>query len=137
MSTVQNKLYMDENILKYLEDVRLACEDVEQFFANYPNRFDVFSNDRLMIRAVERSVEIMGEAINRILKREPDFCLPNARAIVQTRNRVIHSYEKVENEFLWGLVVRHIPELKKDVERILAEYEEQYNREKDIDSDCK
>ena len=128
---------MDENILKYLEDVRLACEDVGQFFANYPNRFDVFANDRLMIRAVERSVEIMGEAINRILKREPDFSLPNARAIVQTRNRVIHSYEKVENEFLWGLVKRHIPELKKDVERILAEYEEQYNRENNTESDCK
>lgn len=60
---------MDENILKYLEDVRLACEDVESFFVNYPNRFDVFANDRLMIRAVERSVEIMGEAINRILKK--------------------------------------------------------------------
>lgn len=95
---------MDEKILKYLEDVRLACEDVEQFFANYPNRFDVFSIDRLMIRAVERSAEIMGEAINRILKKEPDFSLPNARSIVQTRNRIIHSYEKVENEFLWGSV---------------------------------
>lgn len=127
---------MDENILKYLEDVRLACLDVEQFFVNYPNRFDVFSNDRLMIRDVERSVEIMGEAINRILKREPDFILPNARAIVQTRNRVIHSYEKVENEFLWGLVKRHIPELKKDVERILSEYEERYNSENNTDSDC-
>ena len=115
---------MDENILKYLEDVRMAWEDVELFFANYSNRFDVFSNDRLMIRAVERSVEIMGEAINRILKREPDFSLPNAKAIVQTRNRVIHSYEKVETEFLWGLVRRHIPELKKDVEQILAEYGE-------------
>lgn len=110
---------MDERILKYLEDVRLACNDVEQFFVDYPNRFDVFANDRLMIRGVERSIEIMGEAINRILKIDLDFSLPNARAIVQTRNRVIHSYEKVENEFLWGLVKRHIPKLKADVERIL------------------
>ena len=30
---------------------------------------------------------------------------------------------KVETEFLWGLVVRHIPELKKDIERIIVEYE--------------
>jgi len=43
----------------------------------------------------------------------------------------------VETEFLWGLVVRHIPELKKDIERIIAEYEEQYNRENYTDSDCK
>lgn len=112
---------MDENILKYLEDVRLACEDVEQFFSNYPNRFDVFSADCLMISAVERKVEIMGEAINRILKREPDFVIPNARAIIATRSRIIHSYEKVEPEFLWGLVQRHIPKLKKDVEQILSE----------------
>lgn len=102
----------------------MACEDVEQFFVNYPNRYDVFANDRLMIRAVERSVEIMGEAINRILKRDPDFSLPNAKAIVQTRNRVIHLYEKVENEFLWGLIKRHIPQLKKDVEALIKEYED-------------
>lgn len=114
---------MDELILKYLDDVLMACMDVEQFFSDYPRRYDVFANDRLMIRAVERSVEIMGEAINRILKREPDFNLPNARAIIQTRNRVIHSYEKVENEFLWGLVIRHIPQLKKDIEQIIEEYD--------------
>lgn len=120
---------MDENILKYLEDVRLACEDVESFFVNYPNRFDIFASDRLMIRAVERSVEIMGEAINRILKKDPEFNLPNARAIIQTRNRVIHSYEKVEEEFLWGLIKRHIPKLKNDVESILAKYEAQYDGE--------
>lgn len=114
---------MDEFIQKYLQDVLLACEEVEKFFLNYPNRFDVFDNDQLMIRAVERSVEIIGEAVNRILKRDPDFNLRNARAIVQTRNRFIHSCEKIENEFLWGLVKRNIPELKKDIERIIAEYE--------------
>ncbi len=56
---------MDENILKYLEDVRMACEDVEQFFANYPNLFDVFYNDRLMIRAVERILAEYEEQYNR------------------------------------------------------------------------
>ena len=111
---------MDETVLKYLEDVRMACEDVEQFFADYPQRFDVFTNARLMISAVERKVEIMGEAINRILKIEPDFVIPNARAIIATRNRIIHSYEKVETEFLWSLVIRHIPSLKKDVDEIIA-----------------
>lgn len=113
---------MDEDILKYLEDVRMACEDVEIFFSNYPKRFDVFTNDRLMISAVERKVEIMGEAINRILKCKPNFVIPNARAIIATRNRIIHSYEKVETEFLWGLVLRHIPNLKNDIEKIIVEY---------------
>lgn len=113
---------MDEEILKYLEDVRMACVEVEQFIANYPKRFNVFANNRLLISAVERKVEIMGEAINRIMKRNPNFTIPNARAIIATRNRIIHSYERVETEFLWGLVLRHIPNLKHDVEKIISEY---------------
>ncbi|TFU93593.1 DUF86 domain-containing protein [Barnesiella sp. WM24] len=48
--------------------------------------------------------------------------LPNAKAVIDTRNRIIHGYDSVKPEFLWSLVVRHIPELKKDVEKIIAEY---------------
>lgn len=50
-------------------------------------------------------------------------------AEVQLRERIIHAYDNVQPEFLWGLVIRHIPELKKDIERILAEYEDQFKRE--------
>ena len=64
----------------------------------------------------------MGEAIKRILKIQPDFPLPNARAVIDTRNRIIHGYDSVKPEFLWSLVMRHIPDLKKDVERIIAQY---------------
>lgn len=84
---------------------------------------------------VERKTEIMGEAINRIRKKDPTFEIPNAKEVINTRNRIIHGYDSVETEFLWGFVVRHIPELKKDIERIIVEYEERYNRENDILSD--
>ncbi len=84
---------------------------------------------------VERKTEIMGEAINRIRKKDPTFEIPNAKEVINTHNRIIHGYDSVETEFLWGLVVRHIPELKKDIERIIVEYEERYNRENDILSD--
>ncbi len=84
---------------------------------------------------VERKTEIMGEAINRIRKADPSVEIPNTRAIIDTRNRIIHAYDNVQPAFLWSLVIRHIPELKKDVERIIVEYEERYNRENDIHSD--
>lgn len=71
---------------------------------------------------VERKVEIMGEAINRIRKKDPDLIIPNARAIIDTRNRIIHAYDNVQADFLWSLVKRHIPELKKDIQRILDSY---------------
>lgn len=124
-------------ILTFLQDILDAISDVESFFVDYPMRFDVFEKDYLRRSAVERKAEIMGEAMNRIKKTDPTIEIPNARDIIDTRNRIIHAYDNVRPEFLWGLVVRHIPELKKDVERILAEYEEQYNRENNTDSNCK
>lgn len=39
------------------------------------------------------------------------------------------TYDNVQPAFLWSLVVRHIPQLKRDIERIIGEYEEIYNRE--------
>ncbi|OAV68229.1 hypothetical protein Barb6XT_01110 [Bacteroidales bacterium Barb6XT] len=82
-----------------------------------------FSNDILRQRAVERNIEIMGEAINRILKANSTFQLSNARAIVNTRNRVIHGYDSVTPEFLWSLVIKHIPALKSEIEQLLKDKE--------------
>ncbi len=110
----------ETEILTYLQDILDAISDVESFFIDYPMRFDVFEKDYLRRSAVERKVEIMGEAMNRIKKADPTIEIPNARDIIGTRNRIIHAYDNVRPEFLWGLVIRHIPELKQDVERILA-----------------
>ena len=125
----------DEYILKHLQDVLDAINDLESCFVDFPNRFDLFEKDIMRRCVVERKTEIMGEAINRIRKKDPSFEIPNAKEVINTRNRIIHGYDSVETELLWGLVVRHIPELKKDIERIIVEYEERYNRENDIYSD--
>lgn len=75
----------------------------------------------------ERKVEIMGEAINRIKKADPSLFIPNARAIIDTRNRIIHAYDNVQPDFLWSLVLWHIPQLKQDIEKILKDYEASLN----------
>ena len=111
----------NEEIITYLQDVLDAINSVERFFVYYPMRFDVFEKDELRICAVERKTEIMGEAINRIRKIDPTIDIPNARDIINTRNRIIHSYDNVRPDFLWSLVLRHIPQLKKDIERIMAD----------------
>lgn len=113
---------MDEYIPIYLTDVKIAIEELESYFNDYPMRYDIFVKDFLRRSAVERKVEIMGEAINRILKIDKDFPLPNAREIINTRNRIIHGYDSVQPEFLWALVVRHIPILKKDTIEALHKF---------------
>ena len=106
---------MDEYSKKYLFDVLTACEEVESFFSG-EKIFADFQADILRQRAVERNVEIMGEAINQLLN---DIVLDNAKAIISTRNRVIHGYDSVTPEFLWSLVVKHIPKLYADVNEML------------------
>lgn len=114
---------MDEYTLKHLQDVLNAIADLEKTFQDYPMRYDVFEKDDLRRWAVERKTEIMGEAMTRIRKHNPDFLIPNARGVIATRNRLIHSYEYVEPSFLWTLVIRHIPQLKMDIEEIIRKYE--------------
>ena len=113
----------DEKIMAYLQDVLDAINDLQSCFVGFPNRYDLFEKDIMRKCVVERKVEIMGEAINRIKKTDSSVVIPNARAIIDTRNRIIHAYDNVQPEFLWSLVLRHIPELKKDIERILDEFE--------------
>ena len=113
---------MDEYILTYLQDVLDAINELESYFTDYPMQFETFEKDFLRRSAVERKVEIMGEAINRILKIDSTFALPNAKEIINTRNRVIHGYDSVTPKFLWGLIIKHIPILKHDIEQILSKY---------------
>lgn len=125
----------NERVLTYLQDILDAITDMQSCFDGFPNRFDLFAKDMMRRCVVERKVEIMGEAINRIKKIDSSVEIPNARAVIDTRNRIIHAYDSVQADFLWGLVLRHIPELKKDIERIIVDYERQYNLENGIESE--
>lgn len=113
---------MDEFVLTCLVDILNACTEVEQFFEGQPKLYESFKKDTLRIRAVERNVEIMGEAIKRITNKYPDFSIPDGQAIIWTRNRVIHGYDSVTTEFLWSLVINHIPKLKENVKVLLKDH---------------
>lgn len=77
----------------------------------------------MLKRAVERDLEIIGEAVNRILKRDANFekLISNAKAIIGLRNQVIHSYDNISNENIWSIIINHIPRLKKEVEILISE----------------
>ena len=72
-----------------------------------------------MRRAIEREIEIIGEATNRILKSDNSIHIENARQIVDTRNWVIHGYDKVDDVVIWGIVSKHLPKLKIEIEKLL------------------
>jgi uncharacterized protein with HEPN domain len=66
-------------------------------------------------------VEIIGEAMNRILQKDTSIELTNSRKIVDTRNRIIHGYDSVSDEIIWGIVITHLPVLKTEIKKLLNE----------------
>jgi uncharacterized protein with HEPN domain len=64
---------------------------------------------------VERNIEVIGEALSRILTKDPEINISNSRKIVDTRNRIIHGYDSVSDEIIWGIVIKHLPLLQIEV----------------------
>ncbi|WP_396158934.1 DUF86 domain-containing protein [Flavobacterium sp.] len=83
--------------------------------------FIVYKSDLKTKKAVERNLEIIGEAVSRILKEDNNFQLKNAKNIIGTRNRIIHSYDNISDEVIWTIVCRELPDLKIQVEELLRE----------------
>ena len=109
---------MDKQIKKYLFDILQSIESIEGFLGN-DRDFSFFQQNRLLRRGIERELEIIGEATNRILKIDEQVLISSARQIVNTRNLIIHSYDSVADEIIWSIVVRHLPILKKEVQELL------------------
>ena len=109
---------MDESVKKYFEDMLQAISEIEMAEDRYGRQYEIFENDVIFRKFVERNIEILGEAMNRILKIEPQIEITSARKIVDTRNYVIYAYDSLKPDILWAIVINHIPRLKADILRL-------------------
>lgn len=107
---------MDEKILKSLYDIKLAIEEIDLFVSNEEKTFTNYSKNILLKRGVERNLEIIGEAVNRILKDNPAFEITNAKRIIGLRNQIIHAYDSISDENIWSIIINHLPNLKIEIE---------------------
>ncbi|MGI4885516.1 MAG: HepT-like ribonuclease domain-containing protein [Janthinobacterium lividum] len=112
---------MNDSTRACLYDVQQAIAEIESFFEGQPMLFAAYRADVRTRRATERNLEIIGEAVGRIMKADPEFQLSNARQIIATRHRIIHGYDTVSDEMVWSIVVRHLPLLKQEVAGWLSE----------------
>lgn len=109
---------MDERVIKYLSDISISISRIENALERFGRKYEVFESDVFRL-FVERNIEIMGEAMGRILKIYPDINITNARKIVDTRNFVIHAYDSLMPDILWAIVINHLPTLKIEIQEIL------------------
>jgi uncharacterized protein with HEPN domain len=59
--------------------------------------------------------------MSRILKLEPEIIISNSRKIVDARNKIIHGYDEISDDVIWGIVVNNLPVLKTEVENLLPD----------------
>ncbi len=110
---------MNNQIRKRLYDAIQACLAVEQFTAGAA--FDDYMANAMMRSAVERQIEIIGEALNQALQADSslDEALPDAYKIVGMRNRIIHGYDSVDDMIVWDVVQTKILVLRQQLQQLL------------------
>jgi len=109
---------MQLEIQKYMFDIKTSIDSIDEYLGNKRD-FVEYENNKLLRRGIERELEIIGEAANRILKIDPTIKIDNVRKIVDLRNWVIHGYDKIDNVVIWGIISKQIPLLKIQVEELL------------------
>jgi len=112
---------MDSEIKTWLFDILESINEIDGYFENQPKRFENYTNDTRTKRAVERDIEIIGEAANRIFKKGKGFSLENIQKIIGTRNRIIHGYDKISDDLIWSIVINHLPKLKAEIITLLEQ----------------
>lgn len=110
---------MKLEVKTWLQDIDRSIQEIYDFLPDQRD-FNDFLCDLKTRKAVERNIEIIGEALNRILKEEPNIRISDSRKIVDTRNRIIHGYDSVTADVLWLIVNRYLPILQAEVEQLLS-----------------
>ena len=114
---------MDSEIqlLKYLYDVTKSINYIDNHLSNKRIYKEYIENFTVQ-RAVERELEIIGEAINNLLKLNPSIQISFARLIVDLRNKIIHSYDSINTDVIWKIINKDIPVLKSEIESLINQY---------------
>jgi len=106
---------------KYLEDILSAAEDVFQYSRG--KTIDDYRCDTMMKAAIERKLEIMGEAICQLEEHRPDWVerISEYRRIVGFRNRLAHGYFTINDAAVWDVVQHKLAVLVIEVEALLKQ----------------
>lgn len=107
--------------LKLLLDIQSIIGEIETVKTRTNNNFNAFKSDILLQRAVERDLEIIGEAIRKLLEIDPTIKITSAKNIIGLRNIISHAYDSVEPEMIWGIIQNNIPVLADEVKKIKGE----------------
>jgi uncharacterized protein with HEPN domain len=101
--------------------MQAACRLLSEFVAGktYPD----YEQDALLRSAVERQFTIIGEALGRLLKLEPGIAtnISNTRQILAFRNILIHGYNIIQHDVVWGVLENDLSALIREIDKLMAQ----------------
>ena len=109
---------MQHNPLKYILDVQSVIQEIETVKQRCGNNFNQFKSDILLQRVVERDLEIIGEAIRKILEIQPSAQITAAKNIIGLRSIISHAYDSIEPEMIWGIIQNNVPALAEEIVKL-------------------
>ena len=109
---------MELEIKKFLFDIQESIDSIETYLGDKRD-FKVYLSDKMLRRAIEREFEIIGEAMVRLERLDSSLEISSKKQIISMRNRVIHGYDKIDHEIIWGTIVRHLPKLKVEINSLI------------------
>lgn len=109
---------MENRLKKLLSDVLISCENIEVYMLEC-DFYKEFDEDVFLQHSIERNIEIIGEALKNVRNINPDIEISRLNDIINTRNKLIHGYDSIDNTIIYTIVIKHIPVLKEEVTRLI------------------
>jgi uncharacterized protein with HEPN domain len=106
---------MQPKLLKYILDIESIISEIEIIKSKLDNNYLNFKHDFISRRAVERDLEIIGEAVKKIVEINSEIKISSSNKIIELRNIISHAYDSVEPELIWGIIQKDIPILKNEI----------------------
>src|SRR5690606_17929483 len=106
---------MDNRTNAWLEDIIRCIDEIFEFLPEKRDFFE-YQGDIKTKKAVERNIEIIGEAVNRISRYgHSGIEIKNAQKIIGTRNRISHEYDNISDEVIWTIILKELPKLRQEI----------------------
>lgn len=105
---------------KYLFDMQQAVRHILGFVTGVT--LDAYKSDLKLRSAVERQFQIVGEALFRLNGEFPDIAqrITDYRAIIHFRHVLVHGYDSIRDEIVWGIIEKDLFKLDAELTALLA-----------------
>ena len=111
---------MEHSPKAYLFDIKQACDEIEEF--THSMTYQEYSGNALVKAAVERKFLMIGEALMRLKRENPEILetITNHEKIIGFRNVLVHGYDMIDDATVWSAIKDGIPPLRRKVENLLS-----------------